>query len=270
MVSGAELASAAGCHFDEIVPLSAVASWDLSLADMVAIARAVAETIDAGYRSVIVTHGTDTIEETAWLTDLLLGPERRANSRVLFTGAMRFADAPHSDGSANLRFCHDELQRSGVEPPGVQVGFAGHLHAARWVTKHDAAALDPFSSGGRPSASGPLPATTGDINMHVALVAHQPIPPGAEGVVLRGTGAGHVPSRYDDDINALISAGTPVVVATRTRDVERVVEPTSACLRAGDLSAEKAALALAVALGTSRQMPDVRAFWHELSQSSRR
>ncbi len=88
MLNGDELARSAQLTFESVTDLLAIPSWDLSLTDVLAIVAAVLAAIDAGHQSVIVAHGTDTMEESAWLTDLLLGVERRATSRLLFTGAM--------------------------------------------------------------------------------------------------------------------------------------------------------------------------------------
>jgi len=273
MLSGLELARAAGLHFDEIRDLRAEPSWDLKISDMEDIALVVRASIDEGYRSIVVTHGTDTMEETAWLCDLLEGHERRRDARVIFTGAMRFPDDPNSDGCANLSFAFDHAQRTLNVDQGVQIAFAGQLHAARWARKYDARELNAFTSDGRPSSSGSLPSSSGVLDHDVALVVassvvRHEIPADAHGVVLWGTGAGHVPSSYLGQIHDLTAAGVPVVVATRVRDVLRPPGHLDEVLRAGDLTASKAVLALMCALGTSRRMSDVHQWWTELLSTS--
>jgi L-asparaginase len=272
MLSGSELAISAGVDFDKILDLRSAPSWDLTLDDMVEVAAVVRRARDAGSHEIVVTHGTDTMEETAWLTDLLLGSDRRSSCGVVFTGAMRFADHPGSDGPSNLV---DALAaaKERRHSSGVRIAFAGRTHAARWARKVDAEALDAFDSQSRPSSSGPLPPTNSTIDRSVALIktnpiANQAIPPDIHGLVLEGTGAGHVSSHYHREIERLLSAGVPVIIATRCRGANRTPQSPSDVMRAGDLTAEKAALALMTALAISRDLDDVRAWWSQLCASS--
>lgn len=70
--------------------------------DTFALALRVCTAIDEGVRSIVLIHGTDTMEDSAWLTDLLLGQLRREACSVVFTGAMRFSDDNSADGPDNL------------------------------------------------------------------------------------------------------------------------------------------------------------------------
>ncbi len=269
MLAPQDLAAWDRCAFDEAIDVVALPSWDLGLGDLETIAAAVRAEIDRGADVVVVAHGTDTLEESAWLTELTLGSQRRAASAVVFTGAMRFADHPGSDGPANLA----DALRAGAEAAGrglgVQVAFAGRRHAARWATKIDASALNAFDSGGRPASAPPPPPGMPVLDPHVALlkvgpVARPVVPPALHGLVLQGTGSGHVPSAYNDRIDHLLNEGVPVVLATRCRDVERSGGLSEAVLRAADLSAEKAVVALMVALGQGRDLATVRNWWDTL------
>ncbi|MGZ4543306.1 MAG: asparaginase domain-containing protein, partial [Mycobacteriaceae bacterium] len=68
----------------------------MSLSDMDTVRLAVAEALADGADGVVVTHGTDTTEETAFLVDLVHADTRP----VVFTGAQHSADDPSSDGPA--------------------------------------------------------------------------------------------------------------------------------------------------------------------------
>ena len=273
MLEGDELVRIANLDFDRVTDFLAIPSWDLTITDMLAITRSVLAAIDSGHRSVIVTHGTDTLEETAWLTDLLLGPDRRSSSRVIFTGAMRFSDAEDSDGANNLAFALSQASQTRQSNQGVQIAFAGQVHAARWVRKVDAFNLNPFWSGARPPYSGPLPTTTESIDANVTMITtnalvRQTFPEDANGVVLQGTGAAHVPSSFVGEIERFWARGLPVVIATRCRDVARTFKVSDQVLWAGDLTAEKATLSLMAALAVSNQLSEVCNWWSALMSQS--
>jgi L-asparaginase len=273
MLDGEELSRTANLDFDQVSDLLAIPSWELTVTDMLAIARSVLAAIDSGHRSVVVTHGTDTMEETAWLTDLLLGSERRSSSRVIFTGAMRFSDDEYSDGASNLAYALDQANQTSQSHQGVQIAFAGQMHAARWVRKVDAFNLNPFWSGGRPSFSGPLPTTTESLDVNVKMittnaVVRPTLPEGVKGVVLQGTGAAHVPSSFFEEIDRFWTRGLPVVIASRCRDVARTFNEGDRVLWAGDQTAEKATLSLMAALAVSTQLSDVCNWWSELMSQS--
>ncbi len=90
---------------------------------------------------IVITHGSDTMEETAYFLQHVLAPGKV----VVLTGAMRPADAPQPDGPANVKdalavAAHPHLR-------GVVVVMAGVVHAARWVRKVHPSRLDAFSSG---------------------------------------------------------------------------------------------------------------------------
>ena len=270
MLSGAELAESSGCRFDTVVDVTDKPSWDLSIDDMRAIVAEVRSAIDEGSDAVVVTHGTDTLEETSWLTDLLLGAEHRRRAGVTFTGAMRFADVEGTDGPANLS--HACTVAAAGAGKGVQLAFAGRVHAARWVVKADATALDAFDSFGRPP-SAPSPPEAGGLEEAVALVklgplARAALPDGVRGLVVEGTGSGHIPSAYHGAILALVDEGIAVVLASRSRTADgRTTD--AGVMRAGDLTAEKAAIALMVGLGSTSSVEELRTWWSELMAVTR-
>jgi len=270
MLGGAELLVAAGTRADEVVDAHAAPSWDLTIEDMVGLARLVRRTISDGATCVTVTHGTDTLEETAWLTELLLGAELRHRASVLFTGAMRASGASESDGPSNLAFALDVGRRPGLVGAGVLVAWGGQLFAARSVHKVDAEALLPFVGRVWPHDRREPPEPGDVVETGVALVKANPIargrlPSDAVGVVLEGTGAGHVPSSYVPAVDALLAAGVPVVLASRCQNAPRDADRERGVLRAGDLSAEKAAIALMVGLGRHPRLESLRPWWSDLT-----
>ncbi len=121
-----------------------VPSFDVHGALALALARRVVEHAAAGSPTV-VTHGTDTMEETAYLVDLLL-PGGAAP--VALTGAQRGADQRDADGPRNLRDAITVVAASQSQGRGALVVFDGEVHAARDVRKVHTSALRAFASPG--------------------------------------------------------------------------------------------------------------------------
>ena len=202
--------------------------------DALLLAReAVAETRRG--RGVVLTSGTDTIEEVAMLCDALAGD----GPPIVVTGAIRPADAPGADGPANLLDAVVAAASPVTEGAGGLVCFAGELHAARTVRKIDSTAPQAFASPrsgpiariaegrvdlfSRPlrGPQVPIPETLefwtpivttwlgDDGSLLRAAVATDP-----DGLVLVGLGAGHLPPRA---LAALREAGPelPVVFVVR-------------------------------------------------------
>ena len=92
-------------------------------------------------QAIVITHGTDTLEETAYFLHSML----RTEKPVILTCAMRPANAPDSDGPQNLR---DALTlASNAQARGVLVVCAGEVHGAQNIQKIHTTRLNAFSSG---------------------------------------------------------------------------------------------------------------------------
>jgi len=116
-------------------------SAHLTLDDQLRICR---EARDAARRGigVVVTHGTDVLEETAMLADVIHGGE----APIVFTGAIRPASAPGADGPANLVDAVSVAASEEAAGLGVLVVFGGEIHHARCARKTDTTSLVAFSS----------------------------------------------------------------------------------------------------------------------------
>ena len=148
-VSGDELleliAWPSGAPRLELDDFAHVPSFDLHGALALSLARRVAEHARrADIAGIVVTHGTDTMEESVFMIDRLLD----SDTAVVLTGAQRGADQPDSDGPRNLRDAIRVAHAPKRRGRGAMIAFAGSLHAAREARKLHTSALDPFGSPG--------------------------------------------------------------------------------------------------------------------------
>jgi len=246
---------------------------------------------------VVVTHGTDTLEETAYALDLLTdGPP------VVCTGAQRRPDERSADGPANLYTAvraavTDRLRARG----GAYVAFDDELHAARDVTKAHTSALDTFRSpDGGPLArarrggfrwyreagshSATLDAVDPDVRVPIVTSGtgvsgdglRRAVEAGADGVVVAGTGLGNVTADLGEAIREVLP-GTPVVVASRCHAGS--TEPVygtpggghtlarSGVIFAGDRQPWKARLLLVLALASVDGREQLRAVFESVDGS---
>ncbi|PSJ24803.1 asparaginase [Streptosporangium nondiastaticum] len=222
-----------------VVDLMSVNSARLTTRDQLALLRTVHEVLaDPAVDGIVVTHGTDTLEESAFLLDLHHDDPRP----VVFTGAQLPLEAADGDGPRNL---HDALLAAGsagLRGHGVLVAFDGRIHAARGTIKVQTLAADAFAdpSGspvadvkdgrivvhGRPvrPAALPLPAAGEDLP-RVDMVMHHcdgdpllfnaAVEAGAQGIVLVATGAGNATPEVVAAVEAAIARGVLVALTTR-------------------------------------------------------
>ncbi|MFD1507229.1 asparaginase [Georgenia yuyongxinii] len=203
------------------------------LRDVTAQAR---QAVDGGAAGVVLTQGTDTIEETAYLLDLLWDRDQP----LVVTGAMRPPGTAGADGPGNLLAAVAVAVAPESRRRGVLVVFGDEVHAARRVAKVHSSRLAAFAS----PAAGPVGGVTEGIVRYwsppparrstltvgngpapaVALVpavlgdtgaALRATAAASEGVVLAAMGGGHVPAAMVDALAAVVAA-KPLAAATRT------------------------------------------------------
>lgn len=109
---------------------------------MLSLAQAVRDALDSGSDGVVITHGTDTLEETAYMLDLLHHDERP----VVFVGAMRTRDELSWDGPVNLSAACLVAGHKDSIGRGVMVVMNNTIHSAKGVSKTYTNALDTFMS----------------------------------------------------------------------------------------------------------------------------
>ncbi len=240
---------------------------------------------DPAVDGVVVTHGTDTLEETACLLDLTVASAKP----VVLCGAMRTFSDPGWDGPANLTAAVRTAVHADAAGRGALVVVGEEIHAASRVRKRHTQRLDAFRSAlgpvgvldrGRvrfhePAVRGPLlrpRRLVTAVDLHLLAAGSDAAPlldslsRGARGLVIEGTGAGNVPPGVVPGIRAALRAGVPVVLVSRCPE-GRVAplygfEGGGARLAAmgvilgGDLGGPKARIKLMVALGTDLDPSD--------------
>ncbi|MPQ70135.1 MULTISPECIES: asparaginase [unclassified Pseudomonas] len=192
--------------------------------------------VEQGASGVVVTQGTDTLEETAFFFELLWDREEP----LVLTGAMRSAAEISADGPANLLHAGLVALSSTSRGRGVQVVLNGQVHAASRVRKSDALALEAFSSpvfgpngliienavrylhAPAPRKILPLPVRSGqriallEATLSADTLMLEKLPElGYDGLVIAGFGAGHVSEAWAKAITSL-ALKIPVVIGTRT------------------------------------------------------
>jgi L-asparaginase len=259
-----------------------VNGWNVTPETMLTVAERVQEAVDdPAVSGVIVTHGTDTVEESAFLCDLVVA----ADKPVVFAAAMRSGDEPAADGPRNLRNAAEVATAPDAGGLGVTLTLNDEIHAARWARKQDSFRVSAFTSPGhgpigfvtpgsvrvvarppklpalpRPAAlDRPVALVQTFTGMSEGLIDAVLAATGAEGLVVEGTGVGNVPGAAMAGIRSALDRGLPVAIATRvptggTRAVYGgpgggVTLREMGVFPAGPLSGAKARLLLMVLLG---------------------
>ncbi len=121
-----------------------VPSANLTISDLAELCAAIDRAIADGAAGIVITQGTDTMEECAFALDVML----RTDTPVIITGAMRNPTLPGADGPANLLAAVLGAASSALRGLGVLVIMNDEIHAARWVRKSHSMNVAAFGSPG--------------------------------------------------------------------------------------------------------------------------
>lgn len=247
--------------------------WNLSRRVAALVAR---DDVDG----VVVTHGTDTLEESAYLCDLTIDTPKP----IVFTGAMRTASDAGYDGIANLIAAIRVAACDDARACGVLAVFNDEIHTARDVTKTHTTALETFHSpdvgplgrvyadrvvlARKPTHREFIPTTRLEPNVHLlklavgmseGLLEYLVEVVGARGIVVETLGGGRVPPWWLSTIERAIKNGTTIVITSRAgagRTVDRYGYAGAyhdlarlGCRFADGLNGQKARVRLMVTLG---------------------
>jgi L-asparaginase len=218
-----------------------VGSYRLGLAELRTIAEAVATALagavdDDDVDGVVVTHGTDTLEETAFLLDLVHDSQKN----VVLTGAQIPADGVNSDGPRNLKEALEVAACQELNGSGALISFGGVVRSARGARKAHTMALNPFAGGtevahmredtlvvtASPSRRRRLPPPPAAFDStRVEIITAYPgattalldfaVSSGAAAIVLAGSGAGNAGPGFAEAVRNAVESGCQVVLSSR-------------------------------------------------------
>ena len=242
------------------------------------------------YDGFVITHGTDTLEETAYFLDTMEVPHKP----IVLTGAMRSSNELGSDGVYNYLSALRVASADKAADKGVLVVMNDEIHAAKYVTKTHTTNVSTFQT----PTHGPLglimkheilyfktaePRVRFDLDKIQGLVPIIPVYAGMteelldllpvdqlDGLIIQAFGAGNVPKETAQKLNDLIQEGLPIALVSRC--FNGIAEPVYAyegggvCLQnAGvffvkELNAQKARLKLLIAINAGLRGDELRAY----------
>jgi L-asparaginase type II len=240
--------------------------------------------------AVVVTCGTDVMEEIAYFLNLTI----KSQKPVIVTGAMRPATAISADGPMNLIDAIRVALHEESVNKGVLVVLNDEIHAARDVTKSNAQRVNTFVS----RELGPLGIITGDaidyyrtnlkehtlscdfeidhlsdlprvdlVTTHIgndAVAFNAYIEAGAKGIVIAAAGSGAITPQMRDGVEAALQRGLFVVFATRTGSgtVRGNHFYSERLIAAGNINPYKACILLALSLSNSDDTNQIQSWFH--------
>ncbi|MDE3239051.1 MAG: asparaginase [Paracoccaceae bacterium] len=262
--------------------LAKVPSTEISFEIILELLDLIEKLESGGVAGVVITQGTDTIEETSYLLDLL----HHGECPVVVTGAMRNPTLPGADGPANLLMAISIAADPVFRGQGVLVAFDDLCHAAAWVQKRDTSRVSAFWSPSplgwmvegravlrvraprRPHLARPSGGKLPFVPILKQGFADEPrlidaaMASGAAAIVAELAGGGHAMVSWADALQQAAKS-IPVIFSSRTRG-GRILSKTYGQLGAemdlirrglvpaGDLDAVKARLLMAILIATDK------------------
>lgn len=273
----------------EIVPFARIPGPHMTPDLMLELAQVVKSTLKReDITGIIITHGTDSLEETAFFLDLNIETDKP----IIIVGSMRNASELGYDGPSNLSAAICTAVSEQARNKGVLVVMNNEVNAAKEVTKTHTMSLDTFKS----FSFGPLGIVDNDevifyrdmpknshlltdtVETSVELIKsvagandsyiNYCIENGAKGIIIEAMGRGNIPPGMIPGIINAIEKNIPVVVVSRC-PMGRVLDSygyegggkmlrNAGVIFGGDLNGQKARIKLMLALAKTSDVPEIR------------
>lgn len=237
-----------------------------------------------GQQGVVITHGTDTIEESAFFLDLTV----KSDKPVVLVGSMRPASAISADGPMNLLEAVTLASDKKAEKRGTMIVLNDRIGSAFYTTKTNSTTPDSFKAlepgylgvfvSGKPkfyfTPATPMDKVYFDVTKlenlpHVEILYAYPdqqptmleaaLQNGAKGIVIAASGNGNVSSKMEEAIKALSEKGVPIVMATRTGS--GYVSTKHFAISSGFLNPQKSRILLQLALATGADSKQIAEYF---------
>ena len=238
---------------------------------------------------IVITHGTDTLEETAFFLQLTV----KTDKPIVLTGAMRPATAISADGPMNIWQSVQVAADKSATGRGVLVVMNGQINGAETVTKVNVNALEAFQSPGRgpmgviidekicwnESGACTLPTHSGSVSVKNltqlpkvriiygyvggddGLFVKAALRDEARGLVYAACGNGSVPEKLTGLLKETVASGVPVVIATRCGGgivvLSEAMTAVNGFIPAGPLNPQKAKILLQLALTKTSDVNEI-------------
>lgn len=264
-----------------------VNSDDINQEILLRLAQAVNKSlVDPAVHGVVVTHGTDTLEETSFFLDLTTA----GSKPVVIVGAMRPATAISADGPMNLLQAVTLAAHKDAENRGAMVVMNDRIGSAFYTSKSNTTSVDTFRAaeqgylgmfvGTQPrfyfSAAAPKGKPSFNVEgmksfpkvsviyMHEDQDTEQieaALRAGAKGLVIAGSGNGGIPLSVKKRVLELTEKGFPVVRSSRTGSGFSTKKVEG--IGSGTLNPQKARILLMLALSQGADLPTIRKYFNE-------
>lgn len=238
---------------------------------------------------IVVTHGTDTLDETSYFLNLVV----RSDKPVVITGAMRPATALSADGPMNLYEAVLVAGDKDARGRGAMLVMNDRIQSGRYVTKTNATSLDTFKA----PVEGNLGEVVGDktyfenqitklhnkqtpfditnvtslpkVDIAYAYQDDEPfvydamVDHGAKGIIVAGMGAGSISKPCIEAVNRAMQKGVVVVRSSRTGSGIVPADPSYPGLLGDSLNPAKARILLMLALSQTQDSAKIQEYFHE-------
>lgn len=250
-----------------------VDSNDITANILLLLSKKVNTLLNTNQQGIVITHGTDTLEETAFFLSLTVNNKKP----VVLVGAMRPATAISADGPMNLFEAVTLAGSKNAKDRGVMVVLNDRIASAYYVTKTNSVVNDTFKAieqgylglfvNGQPKFFYTAAQPIGQIYFDVSKLEHLPrvdiiyvhqdqddtllqaaLNAGAKGIIIDATGNGNMPKPLEKTVKNLNEKGIPIIITSRTGS--GYVSNKAYGISSGFLNAQKSRILLQLAIAT--------------------